>query len=326
MTNFNGDFINGYTVKEGLIQTRLIKKIQTNSNARIIIIDGVKFDELDEVVVINNYHSGIEQLSILTLYDDSLEGDVGPYDGINWEYNNNSGGGGIPEPVVEEEEDFEDKINDSELDPCPKGIMDELKNSSNVDLATILKKFGTSDYNVKLQMGLTENNNFAETKVISKNNYSITVSNQSFTYATKLFKAAGLLHEMVHAYMLSVVDDYRIYPTTAPFEGFPELFKIYVQKNGSGNTVAAQHEDMANKYVDAIASALEKYHIDSASGPVSLADKQVFADLAWSGLDGTEIFNKKFPEGSPERTRLINRLVSETIGKYSSDAIGRSCE
>jgi hypothetical protein len=37
---------------------------------------------LDEVVVINNYHTGLEQLSILlTLYDDSFsEGDVGPYD------------------------------------------------------------------------------------------------------------------------------------------------------------------------------------------------------------------------------------------------------
>ncbi|WP_158730378.1 MULTISPECIES: hypothetical protein [unclassified Flavobacterium] len=270
---------------------------------------------LSEVVVYNNYE---EYYFLIIQWPKNQQKVV--KDGIVYTYDAGSASWG-----GEIEGDFEDKIDDSELDDCTKEIMDKINQDTNNDIVKILEKFGTSEYNVKLQMGPTALNNYAETKVISKNNYSITVSNNSFSDATKLYRATGLLHEMVHAYMLSIVDDYKIYPTNAPFNGFPELFKLYVQKTGSGNTLAAQHEDMANKYVNAIASALEKYHLGNTSGPVSLADKQVFADLAWSGLDGTEIFNKKYPKGSEERKRITNRLVAETIGIYSSNAIGKPC-
>lgn len=83
--------------------------------------------------------------------------------------------------------------------------------------------------------------------------------------------------------MLSVVDDYDTYPTNAPFIDFPELFKIYVSKINPLNTaLAAQHEDMANKYVDAIASALEEFQTSTTGIPSSLADKQVF--WIWLGV------------------------------------------
>jgi hypothetical protein len=47
---------------------------------------------------------------------------------------------------------------------------------------------------------------FAET--IKFQNYLITVTNDSYLSATQLYKATALLHETIHAYMLSVVDDY----------------------------------------------------------------------------------------------------------------------
>lgn len=77
--------------------------------------------------------------------------------------------------------------------------------------------------------------------------------------------------------MLSVVDDYDTYPTNAPFDNFPELFKICVSKtNNENNAIYAQHEDMANRYVEAIASAIEGYQAANTGIPYTLADKQVF--------------------------------------------------
>ncbi|CAH0337316.1 hypothetical protein FVB9288_03071 [Flavobacterium sp. CECT 9288] len=319
MKRLNGDFIRAYKLKNNnyVIDLLPIKKDATSKSSNSF---GEEPFGLHEVIVINNFKK--TSYNFVPMIDRNKS--VSDVEDYYWLKSGGGGGYTGAEPV-EEEVDFEDKIDDSELDPCTKEIMDKINQDTNNDIVKILEKFGTSEYNVKLQMGPTALNNYAETKVISKNNYSITVSNNSFSDATKLYRATGLLHEIVHAYMLSIVDDYKIYPTNAPFNGFPELFKLYVQKTGSGNTLAAQHEDMANKYVDAIASALEKYHLGNTSRPVSLADKQVFADLAWSGLDGTEIFNKKYPIGSEERKRITNRLVAETIGVYSSDAIGKPC-
>jgi hypothetical protein len=69
-------------------------------------------------------------------------------------------------------------------------------------------------------------------------------------------------------------------PTTnAPFNDFPELFKRYVEKINGNNADYTQHEDMANKYVDAIASSLEEFQNTDFLNFIS--DKQVFIDMAW---------------------------------------------
>ena len=124
--------------------------------------------------------------------------------------------------------------------------------------------------------------------------------------------------------MLSVVDDYNTYPTNSPFTNFPELFNTYVSKiNSTNNASVAQHEDMANKYVNAIASALEEYQWNDTGIPSSLADKQVFLDMAWSGLRGTDVYNKKFPAGGVDDNRIFARIVAEQSQGYN--AIGKSC-
>jgi hypothetical protein len=60
---------------------------------------------------------------------------------------------------------------------------------------------------------------------------------------------------------------------------FPELFKRYVEKINGNNADYTQHEDMANKYVDAIASSLEEFQNTDFLNFIS--DKQVFIDMAW---------------------------------------------
>lgn len=95
MSTINGDFINGYTVKEGVLQTQFVKKKTSSANQRSIIIDGVVFEELDEVVIINNYHSGPGSINIMSLFSASSDFAVGG--GVidySWDYGGGSGGGG----------------------------------------------------------------------------------------------------------------------------------------------------------------------------------------------------------------------------------------
>jgi hypothetical protein len=251
------------------------------------------------------------------------------WDGFLYTFEGTNSWTGVPATDAIIAQAIEDKIDDTNLDPCTKGIMTQLKNATNTDITKVLAKFVPSNiYNVTMKMGITKPNNFAETTKISKNNYLITVTDNSFTTATKLYKATGMLHEMIHAYMLSVVDDYNTYsyPTNDPFNGFPKLFNLYALNAGVGNSVIAQHEDMANKYVDAIASALEAYQANIGI-PFSLADKQVFEDMAWSGLQGTDVYNAKFPKGSINDNRITARIGAEINGVYSQGqyAIGKPC-
>ncbi|WP_396186297.1 hypothetical protein [Flavobacterium sp.] len=224
---------------------------------------------------------------------------------------------------------IEKKIDDTQLNACLKGIMEKLKMATNSDIANVMAKLdATNLYNLTMKMGTVNPGNYAATTKVSKNNYLVTVTQNDFTTASKLYRATSLLHETIHAYMLSVVDDYNTYPTNAPFTDFPELFKIYVSKiNNVDNAEIAQHEDMANKYVDAIASALEEYQISTTGLPSSLADKQVFLDMAWSGLQNTDVFDTKFPLGSANRARILARIGAELNGVYSQGqyAVGQPC-
>jgi hypothetical protein len=225
---------------------------------------------------------------------------------------------------------IEKNIDDTQLNPCLKGIMEQLKMATNSDIANVMAKLdATNEYNLTMKMGtMTRPINYAETIKVSKNNYQTTVTQDTYTSASKLYRATILLHETIHAYMLSVVDDYNTYPTNTPFTDFPELFKIYVSKiNKVDNAEIAQHEDMANKYVDAIASALEEYQVNTPPLLSSLADKQVFLDMAWSGLQNTDVFDAKFPLGSANRTRILARISAELNGIYSQGqyAVGQPC-
>lgn len=224
---------------------------------------------------------------------------------------------------------IEKNIDDTQLNPCLKGIVEQLKMATNSDIANVMAKLdATNEYNLTMKMGTVGIGNYAETIKVSKNNYLTTFTQDTYTSTTKLYRATALLHETIHAYMLSVVDDYDTYPTNAPFTNFPELFKIYVSKiNKVDTALYAQHEDMANKYVDAIASALEEYQDSTTMIPSSLANKQVFLDMAWSGLQNTDVFDAKFPLGSTNRTRILARISAEISGVYSQGqyAVGKPC-
>lgn len=222
---------------------------------------------------------------------------------------------------------IEKNIDDSQLTPCLKGILEQLKNASNSDIAKVLEKLGTNfGYDVTMQMGAMKYvEDYAETTKISKDNYLITVS-PDYSGATKLFRAQSLLHELTHAYFISLADDYSTYPTNAPFADYPSLYQKYLEKNFPGTIAVAEHEAMTKKYIDAFASALQEYDANYT------VPYQVYTDLAWYGLRDTPTFNKNFPEGSTDRIRMQNRYGCEQGGRTwgagtpnEQSPVGKNC-
>jgi hypothetical protein len=316
ITDLNGVFINGFSVKDGVISAKLKKKAPTNTTSRTIIIDGVEFEELDEVIIINNYQQGPGKFTLLTLFNPTLQGGGGPYDGINWEYENNGGGGGGAEPIVEEE-DFEDKIDDSKLDPCPQGIMEKLKNNTTCDIANVLQKMGAKKgIAVNMTSGTPKDSAIANTNYTTlgtKYDYTITLS-RDYSDANQLFIASVLLHELTHAFFLSLVDDYQSSNNQNVFIEFPILFQKFVDTKYPGSKIDAHHETMANQYINAIGAALQEFQtgVPPAYG---LKPDQIYTDMAWGGLVKTPIYDKMIPIGSAERRRIENRYQAESTNR-----------
>jgi hypothetical protein len=231
-----------------------------------------------------------------------------------------------------------ERITDDNLDPCPKEALATLKNATNCDIANILTKLGSNSvYNVVFQtQDPKRENDYAETIRTDKDirfNYTINVS-PNYTSATSLFRAASLLHELTHAFFMSLRDDYAASGNLAVFSEFPELFQAYCDKKYPpypNQNIDAHHVEMANTYVNAIGSALQEFQTGIPVNYGSIPN-QVYTDLAWGGLKDAPIYNKMFPLGSPDRERVEYRYACEQTGRIvgsgnpnAQTPIGKPC-
>ena len=143
------------------------------------------------------------------------------------------------------------------------------------------------------------------------NNYNIKVSS-NYTSATQLFRASNLLHEIIHCYFFSLVDEYAAKNDPEIFNNFPMLFQKFVDKKYPGSKDSAHHDEMANTYVNAIGAALQEFQTGFPV-PKGEVPNQIYKDLAWGGLQEAPIFKQKFPEGSLEYNRIIGRYNGESV-------------
>ena len=224
---------------------------------------------------------------------------------------NEGGGGGETAPA----EILTELIDITLLDPCPKGIMAQLKNTTNAGIAAILEKLGANSiYTVTMEMGVTDKG-YAKTQKISSNNYTIKVDGDRYKDGTQLFKAASLIHELIHAYYLSVVDDNNTPSTNLSLDNFPALYQAYVEKKYPGGASVAQHDQMAKDYVDSMALALQEYYFSNITFPYSNPSYEVFTDLAWGTLQEASIFEEKFKNDTATKERILNRYRCESSSK-----------
>lgn len=239
-----------------------------------------------------------------------------------------SGGGGINYSVL-----IVKNIIDQKLNPCPKGVLDKLKNNTNCDIKNVLDKLGANTtYLLNIESGYAGGKP-GNTIRNSKFNYTTTIS-QDFTSSTSLFRASIILHEVVHAFFMSLRDEQINGAGATAFVEFPTLFQAFCDTKyppNSNDRADAHHEEMANSYVNAIGAALQEFQTGIAPAYGTRPD-QIYTDLAWGGLKDAPIFDKKFPLGSPERKRIENRYSCESNGSTveagtpnQQIAIGKQC-
>ncbi|MDZ4331244.1 MAG: hypothetical protein U0945_11800, partial [Flavobacterium sp.] len=93
ITTIDGEFVNAFRVKNGALVSRFVIKTKTNASFKIqnrtIIIDGVEFEELNEVIIPPRNSSNTIQYNVL--YDWSAYSDI---NGSGMEWNFGGGGGG----------------------------------------------------------------------------------------------------------------------------------------------------------------------------------------------------------------------------------------
>ena len=177
---------------------------------------------------------------------------------------------------------IEDNIDYTKLDPCPKGIMEKLKKTTDCDIAQVLDKLGAGTiYTVNIKSEVAPSGAPAQTVWNSSYNYTTYIST-NYAGKTKLFIATLMLHETVHAYFMSLFDDYHNAnpPNLNAYNDFAYLFDLYVNnKYPISQAASIQHQQMATDYADAIARSLQEYQtgipVDTGVSP-----EQIYSDLA----------------------------------------------
>lgn len=250
--------------------------------------------------------------------------------------NTGDGGGGS---ISSNGNSIENLITTLNLNSCSESALNKLKAATGVDIAAIINKFDSSTiYNVTIRTSPTSlGTSVAQTNFTNPAipyDYTINIS-PDYSESTELFRAATLLHEITHAYFLSLWNDFNagIQPGSNVYNDNATLFQLYVTHTyPSSNSFDAHHEEMAKTYINSIASALQEFQTGI---PVILAGtpNQIYTDLAWGGLKDTPIYNSTFPVGSAERQRIENRYACEQVGhpvgygtSQQQNTIGKPCQ
>lgn len=217
---------------------------------------------------------------------------------------------------------IEKNINGDALDPCAKDVLNAIKNSQNKDIAFIIAKLGDpkSVYNTnitKLDLGTPAyitgftnwtgaiNSGASGGGIHTAFNYTVQINTQLIDQGTKLQIYATMIHEIIHAYFLSLIDDCLANNSGCqPIRDLPYVWNQFVNyQNGIEPTITSnisQHNQLATNYVNIIAEALEEYQ--------SGLDAQYYRDLAWGGLQGTIPYENNDPITSKLTTQDRNRI------------------
>ncbi|AZQ65612.1 hypothetical protein EI427_25595 (plasmid) [Flammeovirga pectinis] len=189
-----------------------------------------------------------------------------------------------------------DDIISNKMNQCLNQVLYVLKNGGALKENFDYFNKGGASYNWNIESG-NANGKVAQTRSLLNNGTRMrTVLNISkYNNATNLFWAKTLLHESVHAYLVS-----NYLSTKLSDSNKAKLF-MNDDENNSWTTAVINkggHEYMASNYVRRIAMGLEDYCL-RMNIPL---DREYLANLAWSGLQHTDAY-KKLPEA---RKKAIN--------------------
>ncbi|GIV36404.1 MAG: hypothetical protein KatS3mg032_0783 [Cyclobacteriaceae bacterium] len=224
---------------------------------------------------------------------------------------------------------WEDQIDDSQLKPCLKTILTDLKNISQGSVGQIIQKFSGSlpGYNWELKDGVLAGGQNAFTSQFynrTTGTVTTTFDGSKFTSATDLSIARTILHESIHAYLIAY---FRVDPLSAR-SSYPDLVNDYAQQVYGGDANQIQHGEFVRNFVNDIAIALEEYGKNKGYTHTT----QFYKDLAWVGLTHTGVydalgnpiettwFQSSFPSAT-DRKRIVDTITIEQTGKDFSGTI-----
>ncbi len=227
------------------------------------------------------------------------------------------------------------KIKSTDLDPCSNEILNSLKQLQSNHIAEVIQRFGSpnSIYDWEIVSDIPSNpDNVAETdwrrdldNTAIDYDY-LTIINPSYVgQATNLAIARTILHESIHAYILSYTNDVinnntNINVITNFQNNFSEVWDFYVaEQNGIeiGNIEDAHHEQIATTFIDTISNALAEYDNNQQNN-------SYYQSLAWGALFETDAWSLAQENGdiSPaEAAAIINANYQEDTNGASANGL-----
>ncbi|MFI5451107.1 hypothetical protein ACHMWN_03030 [Pedobacter sp. UC225_61] len=240
--------------------------------------------------------------------------------GAYWNYSCNTCMGGTT-GITECPPLFLSKIDATQLKPCMKTILDTIKKLSNGSVAGIIQKFSGNlpGYNWILKDGgLPIGTNGQTSSIYNSSMGTVTTifDSSKFTMGSDLSVARTILHESVHAYLIT------FFKTNLPnFIGsYPQMVQEWGIYNNWNDT---HHAEFVRSFVNDIGVALEEYGKKNGYNLPS----QFYNDLAWGGLthtidaNGNVIETNWFKTNIPnilDRQRILNNLSAEQYGVNSN--------
>ena len=220
-------------------------------------------------------------------------------------------------------------IINNNLGPCNSAIINEFKTApaSNPNLARFLDKFNFNTKNptvygleIKIDNLPSPNKSVTNYRYLlpqtSYGDYVIKIdANFSYT-ATKMAKVRTLVHEIIHAYLISLIDDATVGTGSIDISNYTDLINAIEQNLYGINPSYYQHEAMANRFVGLIANVLKKF--DGGTQP-----NQYYSDLAWGGLQNTDVYKALYPldTENDQRITAINDAEDTNSNATTPDGI-----
>lgn len=257
-----------------------------------------------------------------------------------------SSGGSTDNSNLTKSQKIEKSIITDQLDPCTRAVYQKLISLQQGDIAIMIERFKmpSSIFNINMSTGEVQDNDpnvAAQTKRV-KDSYSDVsiVFNQDYISGlgndsppTDLSVAAAMAHEVIHAYLISLAQEYDSCGESC-LSDFPTVYEAYVNseiKKNRNILPERHHEVIAGDYVYSIAETLEEFHTGSRGRPGF--PQQIYIDIAWGGLIGTTIFNRTYPndpshKNYQDRQRILGRITAERLGSVYgvNTPVGKSCK
>ena len=251
--------------------------------------------ELREVMI--PARKPVQSLTVAYLYVYSCEIESSSNSLLSWCFAGGGGGGGA-EPVVEEE-DFEDKIDDSELNPCLTQVLLDLKNLKEGKIASIIKTFSGEEpgYNWTIK---SDNSKFLSTTGSTSSVYDAasksaisTFHPLSFPNATDLSGARTIMHKGIHSYLVSFFAN----DITKANIDFADLVVEFAKTQDLNS---AHYEEFVRKFSSDISISLQEYGISKGYN----LTKQFYDDMSWAWAYPTTEFSIAKPKNTIKKITI----------------------